>query len=130
MDQVPVIVAISTFCSLVAMMLALIVQWKLEKETNNRKPFLGFHIFNILSMIMFYGTTYLALTLAFSSFAAEGGFLKLVIKINLFPFPFILIVYIISAYFYRTYVRPYYKEESSNVIYLRYGRSRWPFKRG
>ena len=130
MDQVPVIIAISSILSLIAMMLALIVQWKLEKETNARKPFFGFHIFNVLSMFMFYGTSYLALTLSFSSFAAEGGIARLLLKITLFPFPFILMIYVICAYFYRTYVRPYYKEGSSNVIYLRYGRSRWPYRRG
>ncbi|MFV8828612.1 hypothetical protein [Alkalihalobacterium sp. APHAB7] len=119
-----VINTISVSAALISMILVLLLQWNIEKETKERKLSLFFHCINALVMLMFYSTSQLALYGSVSTYSDHGGFARVLLEALVFPIPFIAITYVLAAVTYRNYVRPYVKVKGSNLVVLK-RRRRW-----
>ncbi|WP_078429267.1 hypothetical protein [Alkalihalobacterium alkalinitrilicum] len=114
-----VINTISIIAALISMILVLLIQWNIERETKERRLSLFFHIINVLVMLMFYSTSQLALYSSISTFKDHGGILRVLLEALILPIPVITIVYVLAAISYRSYVRPYVKVKGTNLVVLK-----------
>lgn len=113
------IIAISSITTFIIMFVVIYVQWRIEKETNNSNPMFVFHVFNVLTMMMFYGVTYMSFTLYMGPFSYSGGAGKVLLNSTVYPFPFIVTVYFIATRIYYRHIRPVMKVKGTNVVVMR-----------
>ncbi|WP_096201771.1 hypothetical protein [Bacillus sp. FJAT-45350] len=106
--------------TLVTMVVVLFFHCKLERHTDGHKTIFSFHVVNLLILMMMYGSTFLAFHLSSTVNHVALGVKNGLIHSTIIPFPFILIVYAISAYLFRKYVRFYVIDKDSNIVVLRY----------
>ncbi|WP_209124846.1 hypothetical protein [Alkalihalobacillus sp. BA299] len=114
-----VINTISAIVAIISMVLVLLIQWNIERETKERRLSLFFHVINVLVMLMFYSTSQLALYGSISTYKDHGGMLRVLLEAVLLPIPFITTIYVLAAISYRSYVRPYVKVKGSNLVILK-----------
>lgn len=112
-------ILLASVSAFMIMFIVLYVQWRLEREANGQKPAFVFHIFNVMTMVMFYGATYMSLIGMNLDYLERGGHDDVLLQAILYPLPFIILCYSISAYLYHRYIRPVVKVKDSNVILLR-----------
>ncbi|MGO4889276.1 hypothetical protein ACJ2A9_16125 [Anaerobacillus sp. MEB173] len=113
-----IIIIMSAISAITVMPIVLLVQRKLEREVNGYRQLLLFHLINILAMMLFYGTTSLALKSVFPPYS-QGGFLQIVLHSLVFPFPFLLLTYVVGAIVFRNFIRPYIIKKGTNVVYMK-----------
>lgn len=118
-DSRGLIIIFASVSAFIIMIVVLYVQWRLEREANGQKPAFVFHIFNIMTMVMFYGATYMSLLGMNKTFIEQGGREDVLLHSMLYPLPFIIVIYSIVAFFYHRHLRPVVKVKDSNVILLR-----------
>ncbi|MBU8906483.1 hypothetical protein [Desertibacillus haloalkaliphilus] len=109
--------ALFTLFSLVVL---LVIQWKLERDVNDRKTFFFFHVANLLFLLMVFGGASLSFGSVMDGVGYAHGWNEAFIRVTLIPLPVVMIVYVISTVIFRRRMRPYIVEKDSNVIYLRY----------
>lgn len=114
------VILLSSISAFVIMFVVLYVQWRIEREANGAKLMFFLHVFNVLTMMMFYGTTYLSLLLATGTFSKYGSYIELLfLQATVYPFPFILFTYLIFAALYHRFIRPVRKVKGTNIVVMR-----------
>lgn len=113
------IIFYSSLSAVVIMFIVIYVQWRLELETNQSKVAYIFHFCNVVTMMMFYGVTYISLTLASGPFSESGGIAKILLQSTLYPFPFLLSLYFAAAFVFHRYLRPVKEVKGTNIVIMR-----------
>lgn len=107
------------------MIFALLFQWMIEREANNKEPLRVFHFVNIIWMIMMCGTSSIVFHGMILDVINEKGWWIMSLYAYVYPLPFILISYAITAPLFRMYVQPYRVQKGSNVVYLKQRIRKW-----
>ncbi|WP_026703343.1 hypothetical protein [Salibacterium aidingense] len=112
------IIFIPAAVSFITMTVVLCMQWMLEKEVNDKQPSSIFHLFNVLFIMMMFGTS----SIVFHGFLLEGvnekGWGTVSLYAYVYPLPIILFGYVAASRFFRSYVQPYRVLKKSNVVYI------------
>lgn len=102
-----------------ALSVALVVQWRLEREVNNRKQAFVLHFANVMFTLMVYSTAYVAFIGIVGGQLRARGWGEVFIKAYVYPFVVLLLVYPIIAVAFRSWIRPYIRTAQPNVVVIK-----------
>ncbi|WP_158738446.1 hypothetical protein [Alteribacillus sp. YIM 98480] len=113
------IIILPSTAAIITMFVTLAMQWMLEKEVNHKQPFFLFHIVNIIFIVMMCATS----SIVFHGLILKGleikGWLITFLYAYVYPLPLIILLYVLTVPFFRSYMQPYRIKRDTNIVHLK-----------